>query len=351
MKAQIFRLLATVTATVLLSVPATPALAQFRGDKEAKLVVTEPVQFQNETRRVEAVGTAEAVRSVVLYPAVAEEVMEVNFVPGQQVEAGKVLVRLDDRKQLTALKRAKLQLKDAERTYQRLLNSQQQGAVAQNELDLAQTARDLAEVNVADAQADLDDRHIRAPFTGVVGLTEIEVGDRITTSTAITTLDDRSKLYINFRAPEASLPVLMNAPKVTLEPWANRNTELQAEVAQLDSRINESDRTLRVRAILDNSQDRFRPGMSFRVKLAIDGNRYAAIPEASLLWGATGAYLWTAENGKARRVDVEVHQRLRGTILVSGKLSDGDTLISEGIQRLRNGQEITTELARGPGDE
>ncbi len=351
MKAQILRLAAMGAAAVLLSVPTAPAMAQFRGDNEAKLVVTEPVRFQNETRQVEAVGTAEALRSVVLYAAVAEEVTEVNFVPGQQVAAGKVLVRLDDRKQLTALKRAKLQLKDAERTYQRLLNSQQQGAVAKNELDLAQTARDLAEVNVADAQTDLDDRHIRAPFTGVVGLTDIEVGDRITTSTAITTLDDRSKLYINFRAPEASLPVLMNAPAVTLEPWANRNTELQAEIAQLDSRINESDRTLRARAILDNSQDKFRPGMSFRVKLAIDGNRYAAIPEAALLWGATGAYLWTAENGKAKRVDVEVHQRLRGTILVSGKLNDGDTLISEGIQRLRSGQQITTELAGGPGDE
>ncbi len=351
MKFKIGRRLAAVVIFAAMSGFSAYSQAQFFGDNQAKLVVTEPVRFQNETKRVEAVGTAEAVRSVVLYPAVADEVLEVNFVPGQQVESGKLLVRLDDRKQKVALERARLQLKDAERTYKRLVESRERGAVPQSELDLAQTARDLAKVTVAEAEADLEDRYIVAPFDGVVGLTDVEVGDRITTTTAVTTLDDRSKLYVNFRAPEAALPVLMNAPDVTLEPWTNRNTTLKAEIAQLDSRINETDRTLRARAILDNTQDSFRPGMSFRVNLSIDGDRYAAIPEASLLWGATGAYLWKAENGKAKRVDVNVHQRLRGTILVTGDLQDGDMLISEGIQRLRNGQEITTELARGVGDE
>ena len=96
----------------------------------------------------------------------------------------------------------------------------------------------------------------------------------------------------------------------------------------------------------DNSNDKYRPGMSFRVNMAINGNRYAAIPEAALLWGANGAYVWISEEGKAKRVNVEVHQRLRGTILVSGDLQEGDLLISEGVQRLRDGQEVTTELAR-----
>lgn len=351
MKFKICSRLAAVVFCVLTLGFSAYSQAQFFGDNRAKLVVTEPVRFQNEIKRVEAVGTAEAVRSVVLYPAVADEVVEVNFVPGQQVEAGKVLVRLDDRRQKVALERARLQLKDAERTFKRLVESQERGAAAQSELDIAQTARDLAQVALQDAQADLEDRYIVAPFDGVVGLTDVEVGDRITLTTAVTTLDDRSKLYINFRAPEASLPVLMNAPDVTLEPWTNRDTLLKAEIAQLDSRINEADRTLRARAILDNTKDSYRPGMSFRVNLSINGDRYAAIPEAALLWGATGAYLWKAVNGKAQRIDVNVHQRLRGTILVTGDLQDGDMLIAEGIQRLRNGQEITTEIARGVTNE
>lgn len=108
---------------------------------------------------------------------------------------------------------------------------------------------------------------------------------------------------------------------------------------------------MRARAVLDNSADIFRPGMSFRVNLSIEGERFAAVPEAALLWGATGAYVWLAKDGKAQRVDVSVHQRLRGTILVSGEIREGDTLIAEGVQRLRTGQAITTELAGGPQGE
>ena len=336
-------------ALFLMMVPT--ANAQFMGDRQAKLVVTKPIEFMNETRKVEAVGSAEAVRSIVLYPAVSDEVTEINFVPGQAVEKGKVLVRLDDRRQQTALKRAKLTLEDAQRTVERLASSYKQGAVPVSELDLARTQRDLAEVALEEAQADLQDRHIVAPFDGVVGITDVEVGDRINEQTVITTLDDRSKLFINFKAPEAALPVLLNAPNVTLEPWSDKEKVVKAEIAQVDSRISETDRTLRARALLDNSSDQFRPGMSFRVNLSIEGDRYAAIPEAALLWGATGAYIWLAEDGKAKRVDVSVHQRLRGTILVSGDIKEGDTLISEGVQRLRTGQEITTELAGGPQGE
>ncbi|WP_137167588.1 efflux RND transporter periplasmic adaptor subunit [Salinimonas lutimaris] len=320
--------------------------AQYFGDQQAKLVVLEKIRFQNEIRNVEAVGTAEAVRSVTLYPAVADEVVEINFVPGQYVEAGRVLVRLDDRRQQVAVRRARLQLEDASRTFERLKESHDRGAVPQSEVDLAQTERDLAAVALDEMQADLDDRTIEAPFDGVVGLTDIEVGDRITTQTAITTLDDRSKLYINFKAPEAALSIMMSEPQVSLQPWTNRTETIPAQIAEVDSRINETDRTMRARAVLDNSSDAYRPGMSFRVNLSIDGNRFAAIPEAALLWGANGAYVWISEEGKARRVNVEVHQRLRGTILVSGDLEEGDLLISEGVQRLRDGQDVTTELAR-----
>ncbi len=322
------------------------AQAQYFGDNQAKLVVLEKVTFEHATRNIEAVGTAEAVRSVTLYPAVGDEVVEINFVPGQHVEQGKVLIRLDDRRQQVALRRAKLQLEDAQRSLDRLQNTLQQGAVSQSELDIAQTDRDLAKVALDEAQANLDDRTVEAPFDGIVGLTDIEEGDRITTQTAITTLDDRTKLYVNFRAPEAALPIIMNEPSVTLQPWTDRDQKISAQIAEIDSRINESDRTMRARAMLDNSNDKYRPGMSFRVNLSINGNRYAAIPEAALLWGANGAYVWISNEGKAKRVDVKVHQRLRGTILVSGDLNEGDLLISEGVQRLRDGQEVTTELAR-----
>lgn len=351
MNKSVVRTMKTWTRLLALFLFVPLAHGQFMGDRQAKLVVTKPIEFMNETRNVEAVGSAEAVQSIILYSAVADEVTEVNFVPGQAVEKGKVLVRLDDRRQKTALKRAELTLSDAQRTVERLEASYKQGAVPVNELDLAKTQRDLAEVALEDAKTDLEDRYIVAPFDGVVGFTDVEVGDRINEQTMITTLDNRSKLFVNFKAPEAALPVLLNSPDVTLEPWSDRETLVNAEIAQVDSRINEADRTLRARALLDNRSDQFRPGMSFRVNLTIEGDRYAAIPESALLWGATGAYIWLAVDGKAQKLDVSVHQRLRGTILVSGDITVGDTLIAEGVQRLRTGQSITTEIAGGPRGE
>ncbi|NMH59454.1 efflux RND transporter periplasmic adaptor subunit [Alteromonas ponticola] len=333
----------TLIATLFIS---GSACAQWSGENKAKLVVTEAIKFEYENKKVEAVGTAEAFRSVTLYPAVDDEVTEVNFAPGDEVKKGDVLLRLDDRRQQVALKRAKLELSDAERSLKRLQQSRKQGAVPQSDLDDAQTIFELAQVSVMEAQTELDDRQMLAPFSGIVGLTDVEVGDRITQQTAVTTLDDRSKLYINFKAPEAAVSLLLGSPEVQLQPWSERSTSLSAQIAQIDSRIDEVDRTMRARALLENVNDRFRPGMSFRVNLSVNGNLYAAVPEAALLWGATGAYLFKDNNGKAMKTNVTVHQRLRGTILVSGNLSEGDQLVVEGVQRLRHNQEIETQSAR-----
>ena len=321
--------------------------AQSWGGSRPKLVVLNKIEFQREQKTVQAVGTAEAIRAVTLYPAVADEVTAIDFRPGQYVNKGDVLLTLDDRRQVVAVKRAEIQLKEAERALQRLLDSQSRGAVAQSDIDLATTTRDLAKVTLDEAKADLADRRIIAPFSGFVGLTDVEVGDRITTTTAVTTLDDRSSLYVNFRAPESAVGLLQSESSVELQPWSNRTLSLSASIAQLDSRINTTDRTMAARALLNNADDQYRPGMSFRVNLTMHGERYAAIPESALLWGATGAYIYKAIDGKAKRVDVSVHQRLRGTILVTGELGEGDLLIAEGIQRLREGQEVTTSLARG----
>ena len=120
---------------------------------------------------------------------------------------------------------------------------------------------------------------------------------------------------------------------------------LSAHVAELASRVNIQDRTIRARALLDNKNDQYRPGMSFRVTLEVRGELYVAIPEAALSWGANGAFVWLAENQTAKRVDVQIAQRLRGRILVTGALSDGETLIVEGSQVVRDGQALKIQNA------
>ena len=314
--------------------------AQFQGAERPKLVVVQPLSFEYETTLIEAVGTAQAVRSVDLFPSVAEEVVAVKFASGQQVLQNQVLVELDSRLQDVEIRRARIQLNDAKRIFEQVTRSLEKGAATQNEVDNAETQLKLAEVALQQAEENKEDRVIRAPFDGVVGLTDIEVGDRVTEQTLITTLDDRSSLLVNFAAPELAVNYLLSMPDVQLQPWSNREQQVTAKIAELDSRVNVTDRTLRVRALMDNTDDAFRPGMSFRVTLAVKGERYVSIPEVALSWGATGAYVWLAEGQQAKRVEVQVEQRLRGRILISGALRDSEVLIVEGIQGLRDGQPI-----------
>lgn len=326
---------------LLVSVAVPVAHAQQRwGRDAAALVITQSLGFERTQQRVDAVGYAEAIQSIGLYPAVGDLVLEVNFKPGERVEAGQLLLRLDDRRQLVALERAKIQLADAERTVARLTTSRAQGAIAQSQLDDAVTSRDLIKVNVQEAQANLDDRRVVAPFSGVVGITDVQVGDRITPQTLITTLDRREQLYIDFEAPENALELLRNNAQLTVRPWNQQADAYSAEIIEIDSRVNMQTRTIRVRASLGNNDDQFRPGMSFRVSLDMQGDSYAVIPEAALMWGAEAAFVWIARDDKAQRISVEIQQRLPGRVLVSGELQLGDQLIVEGVQSLRPGQSL-----------
>ncbi|WP_395345586.1 efflux RND transporter periplasmic adaptor subunit [Ningiella sp. W23] len=334
-------LLITCFSTAIFVLTTSPSShAQYRGSDSPKLVVVEPLSFEYETSNIEAVGTAQAVRSVTLFAGESDEVTEVNFLPGDSVKKGEVLVALDTRLQDVAIERARIQLEDAKRNLSRVESSLARGAVTERELDDAKTVVRLAQVTLKESQETKENRLIRAPFDGVVGLTDIEVGDRVTPQTEITTLDDRRSLFVNFVAPELAVSYLMQKPNVELQPWTDRSLSLSAQIGELDSRVSTDDRTIRARALLDNSEDLYRPGMSFRVSLNVQGERFVAIPEAALSWGASGAYVWLSEQATAKRVDVQVEQRLRGRILVSGKLQDGETLIIEGIQGLRNGQAL-----------
>lgn len=315
--------------------------AQFRGGADRPVnIVSQPLQLQALKTSIDTIGTAEAQRSVSIFPATSDIVTEVLFKPGDYVEADQVLLKLDDRRQTIAVERARIELTDRERTLTRLKDSKERGAATQSDVDDALTQRELAKVQLQSAIADLEDRTVKAPFAGYLGLTDIEPGDRINTTTLITTIDDRRNLFVNFSAPESALSILKSNARVLLSPWNNRGKEVLAEIAQIDSRINTEDRTLRVRALLENKKDHYRPGLSFKVTLQLDGQRYPVIPEAALAWGATGAYVWVVREGKANRERVSIMQRLRGAILVDGQLSTGDELVVEGIQQLREGQAV-----------
>lgn len=309
-------------------------------------VIAESLQFESAQTRVEAVGTSRAVLSAELYPAASGEVVAVNFEPGQVVRKGDVLVQLDSREEKLAVGLAEIKLADATRLYERYSRSADSGAVLPTTLDTARAAMETARLELERAKVALDDRTIEAVFDGHVGATDVDPGDRVSPTTLITTLDDRSSLLVSFEVPEAFIGELTVGESIRLETWSAAMPAVNGEVVDIGSRIDPRNRTFVARARVDNPDDTLRPGMSFRVSADVEGERYAVVPETAVLWGAEGAYVWSIVDGKAQRTPVKVVQRREGRVLIDGELGANGMVVVEGTQRMRNGIDVKFDERR-----
>ncbi|MGQ9427067.1 efflux RND transporter periplasmic adaptor subunit [Gilvimarinus sp. F26214L] len=343
--------LLVATATLLAACSDDGKTQQTNGGSQGPLrVIVAAVEETPQRTRVEAVGTSRAVQSVTLYPVTSGEVVAVNFEPGQAVSKGDVLVEMDERNERLAVQLAEVRVADAERLYERYKRSAQSGATLPTTLDAAHTALEEARIELDQARIALDDRSIEAPFDGYVGITDVDPGDRIQPSTAITTLDNRSALLVSFELPEMLVGTLRSGDQVAISTWNSRQPSAYGSIVDIDSRVDPTSRTFVARARVDNEGDRLRPGQSFRVALEVLGDNYLVVPEISVQWGADGAYVWSVVGKEGRRVPVNVIQRQQGVVLLDGPLARGDLIVVEGIQRMRPGIEVKPELAPPGGD-
>lgn len=304
-------------------------------------VVTGVVEWQPRQVRIEAVGTSRALKSVTVYPEVSGEVVEVAFAAGEPVQAGQTLVRLDDRDQRLAVKIAGVELEDARRLLGRYERTRGSGTVTESALDDARSAVERARLNLDRAKVALDHRTIDAPFDGYLGITSIDVGARVDSTTVITTIDDRSELLVTFQVPELFLGQIEQGQSIAVSTWSNGSPDHKGQLVEIDSRINPETRTFAARALVDNERDLLRPGMSFRVSLDLEAGRYPLIPEVALQWGNDGAFVWGVQEGKVTRIPATVVQRVPGAILVDSALPEGIQVVTEGTQRMREGLSVT----------
>jgi RND family efflux transporter MFP subunit len=314
--------------------------AQGRDPRSAAVpVVVESVQLEPSRRRVEAVGTARALRSVSLFPEAAGEVVAVNFRPGDRVEEGAVLLALDSQDEELALELAELRLADARRMLERYstANDSVRLTVPETTIDTARTTLESARIERDRARIALDRRFVRAPFAGFVGITDVDAGDRVDPATALTTIDDRSVLLVSFPVPEAFVGRVEEGDSLGVEVWSAERTRATGTVVDLGSRVDPLSRAFTARAEVDNRADRLRPGMSFRVQLELSGAVFPAVPEVALQWGAEGAHLWVVEDERVRRVPARLIQRRQGRVLVDAELPPGALVVSEGVQSMREG--------------
>lgn len=311
------------------------------GGGEAVPVIVEQAGSAQAVDIIRAVGTGRADRSITLFPKQPGIVSSIELTAGQQVEQGKELIRLDDSQEKLAVGLAEAKFREAERALERSTSLLTRDAVSQVTVDTARTALETARLELEQVKQSLADRTIRAPFTGVVGIPSVEEGDFVTQSTALITLDDRSKIIVEFDVAELFLSRLKPGLEVEATNGGFRNRIFKGAIASIDSRLEASTRSVRVRAELPNSDDLLRAGMSFVVTVRLEGEEYPTIDELALRWEREGAYVWRIADNKADKVRIEVIKRLEGRVFVAGELREGELIAVEGTQRLRPGREVT----------
>ncbi|MDT0577059.1 efflux RND transporter periplasmic adaptor subunit [Croceicoccus sp. F390] len=308
--------------------------------RKAIAVVAQTVRFLPEQTQVEAIGTARAAVSAELYPETAGRVTAVLFKAGEYVKEGQPLLKLDARQERLAVDAADVQLREADQLLSRYRRIEDTGALSESQIEAGETALASARVGLEQARTALSDRTVRAPFSGHVGLTQIDRGDRVSDSTPITQIDQRSTLYVDLPAPEAVFSALRPGQLVQVTPFSDPGRTIDARVVVTDTRVAQDSRNFIVRTALANSDDAYRPGMSFRVLFSSNGVSRATVPEEAIVWGGEGSHLFLVRGAKAVRVPVTITSRRGGLVYVDGALEPGDRVITQGVQKVRDGQEI-----------
>jgi membrane fusion protein, multidrug efflux system len=353
MKLRVLRLLPLISAALLVACEEEPSAAA-RGEwGGAAKVVAQKVERLHIIDEIEALGTARANESIEIQPRISSLIETVVFDEGQLVEKGEILIHLEDNEIAAGLALAEASLSESRSLYNRSLSLADTQAISAADLEqlLAQVRVDEASVEAAKAR--LDNTIIRAPFSGRVGLRRVSPGSFVNTSTVITTLDDVSKIKLDFSVPEAFLTVLTEGMNISAESLVYPDRVFEGTVASIDTRLDPVSRAVQVRAILPNENELLKPGMFMSVDLKRDRGEVVVAPEQSIVPEGGSQFVFVVADGKAEKRQVVLGRRVPGFVAIENGLEAGESVITEGTHKVRDGSAVEVSgqtAAQRPGN-
>lgn len=289
---------------------------------------------------IAALGTLLSDETVAIAPETNGRVAKILFENGAAVEKGKPLFQFDADLAHSDLAEAQARLQLAEASYARNQKLRQSGNVAQSAFDEALSARDVARAAVEAAQVRLDKLTIAAPFSGRLGFRSVSEGAYVTAGTPLVQLDKTDRLQVSFSVPELQQQAVAAAKGVSFVADAVPDETFTAAIAALDPVIDVNGRALKVRAEVDNTAGKLRPGLLVRVVVKGPEREAVMIPESAVVQRAQGAVVYTLSGDKVNEVKVSLGKRLEGKVEVRGGLATGDTVVTAGNAQLSNGAKV-----------
>ncbi|HRE21412.1 MAG TPA: efflux RND transporter periplasmic adaptor subunit [Rhabdaerophilum sp.] len=334
---------------------------QQRGQQgQAMLVEVATLGVGSITERSDAVGTLRAYESVTLTAKVSGTVEKIAFGEGQFVKAGDELVRLDVSEKRADLEAARAAIATTRaqhaETWQKLERAQalrKTGAGTEAQVaDLTLQLRTI-ETNIAAAEAReraaaarLDDLILRAPFDGRVGLRQVSLGALVDNKVAVTTLDDISRMRLDFSVPESLVGRVSVGAKVDATSIAFSGRVFEGEIAVIDTRIDPVTRSAKVTALVPNKEAILKPGMFMNVSIevAVRDNVILA-PEEAIVAEGPRQIAFIVKDGKIDRRVVRIGQRQKGNVEIQSGVEPGEVIVVRGVQRVRQGIPVRTKPA------
>lgn len=329
------------------SSPDAPATAGAPSGPAAVPVRAAEVRRTSIEESFEAIGTTRARQSVEVVSIVSGRVAAVLFSAGDAVRKGQPLIRLDSSLEEASLAEARALMADARSQLERARQLAATRVVPQARVDELQAAFAAAEARAAAAERRLSDRVVAAPFDGVVGLREVDVGARITDDTVLTRLDDLSSLELEFQVPEVFFGRVAVGQTVEATSAALPGARFTGTIVARDTHIDPVARAFRVRADLPNPERTLPPGLFMTATVTLARRTDAlVIPEQAVVAEGRATYVFRIADGKAERVEVRLGLRRVGDVEVMDGLAPGDVVVTEGLQRLRPGVAVQVTGAR-----
>lgn len=296
------------------------------------------------TERLELLGVAKGRQSVTLSAATTQLVSRVLFTPGQRVAKGQVLVELKTTEQDAALAQARAREVQARRAYERWRTLGEQGYASVAAVDQYEAAWKSARADVGAAEARLGDRVIRAPFAGVVGLSDIAPGAVINPGAAIVTLDDLSAVRVDFQVPDRFLSAVKEGQALvaTVDAWPG--ARFAGRIVRLDTRIDERTRALTARSEFSSPDGKLKPGMMLRVGVSQGVRTALSLPESAVAVQGEGASVFVVveEAGRmtVQQKPVVAGLRQDGWVEILEGVTPADRVVADGLNRIQSGQPV-----------
>ncbi|HVW56643.1 MAG TPA: efflux RND transporter periplasmic adaptor subunit [Rhizobiaceae bacterium] len=328
-------------------------------------VAAEPVTW---TPEIEAIGTVSASQGVNLSVEVAGVVKDILFSSNERVKAGQLLLQLDDEVQKADLAAEKAQAALDQQNLQRAVELQKRQVGPESNVQQTQAAATASAAQVKKLQAVLDQKLLKAPFAGTIGIPQINPGQYLAPGDVVATLQNLDTMRADFTVPEQQLADLKMGQKVRLG-LTDANLKFHGKITGIDPKVDSATRLVSVRALIANQNGELTPGQfaQVRVELPVE-NDVIALPQTVLTTSLYGDYLYVVvpadENGKptagkvdpgdkkqklvAKQIFVKIGRRSGSLIEIKDGIKPGDVVVTAGENRLTNGSPVTIDNTVDP---